>query len=229
MLRFVAITLTLVLASITAQAFASTVYVYAYEGLGWTSNLADPIPPTSNRLSISLTLGAPLAPNTSIAPIGALVSYRLFDGANEITATSAGYSTQTIEVGTDATGQIVVWDIAFIRPVAGYAENTGMSSFAGVAPGPYPSIWPKDGTGYCHAYPQPCDIATNDFSWHGETAWVSYLSTDGTCKSPPYGEPCVGPRPTWTLSTQVVPIPPAVWQFGSALGVMGWMRRKAAA
>jgi hypothetical protein len=26
----------------------------------------------------------------------------------------------------------------------------------------------------------------------------------------------------------VVPIPAAVWLFGSALGVMGWMRRKAA-
>jgi hypothetical protein len=25
----------------------------------------------------------------------------------------------------------------------------------------------------------------------------------------------------------VVPIPPAVWLFGSALGVMGWMRRGA--
>ena len=24
----------------------------------------------------------------------------------------------------------------------------------------------------------------------------------------------------------VVPIPPAAWLFGSALGVMGWMRRK---
>lgn len=23
-----------------------------------------------------------------------------------------------------------------------------------------------------------------------------------------------------------IPIPPAVWLFGSALGVMGWMRRK---
>ncbi len=28
------------------------------------------------------------------------------------------------------------------------------------------------------------------------------------------------------LTAVVVPIPPAVWLFGSALGVMGWMRRK---
>ena len=31
----------------------------------------------------------------------------------------------------------------------------------------------------------------------------------------------------WALFTPVVPVPAAVWLFGSALGVMGWMRRKA--
>lgn len=29
-----------------------------------------------------------------------------------------------------------------------------------------------------------------------------------------------------TFSAQIVPLPPAVWLFGSALGVMGWMRRQ---
>lgn len=33
---------------------------------------------------------------------------------------------------------------------------------------------------------------------------------------------------TWTLTTTPVPVPAAVWLFGSALGLMGWMRRKAA-
>jgi hypothetical protein len=33
---------------------------------------------------------------------------------------------------------------------------------------------------------------------------------------------------TWTKST-VVPVPAAVWLFGSALGLLGWMRRRKAA
>ncbi len=32
---------------------------------------------------------------------------------------------------------------------------------------------------------------------------------------------------TLQVTAAVVPIPAAVWLFGSALGVMGWMRRKA--
>jgi len=35
------------------------------------------------------------------------------------------------------------------------------------------------------------------------------------------------PNDTLTLNVGVVPIPAAVWLFGSALGLLGWMRRKA--
>lgn len=35
--------------------------------------------------------------------------------------------------------------------------------------------------------------------------------------------------PTGIAFQGTVPIPPAVWLFGSALGLMGWMRRKAVA
>lgn len=31
---------------------------------------------------------------------------------------------------------------------------------------------------------------------------------------------------TWTMSAQLVPIPAAAWLFGSALGLLGWMRRR---
>jgi hypothetical protein len=38
----------------------------------------------------------------------------------------------------------------------------------------------------------------------------------------------IGDGVGYYLAEQVIPVPPAVWLFGSALGVMGWMRRKAA-
>ncbi len=33
---------------------------------------------------------------------------------------------------------------------------------------------------------------------------------------------------TYMVRSSVVPVPPALWLFGSALGLLGWMRRKAA-
>lgn len=48
-----------------------------------------------------------------------------------------------------------------------------------------------------------------------------------------YAEPKVNKYVVWAVHDgdpfAVVPIPPTVWLFGSALGVMGWMRRKATA
>jgi len=39
----------------------------------------------------------------------------------------------------------------------------------------------------------------------------------------------IGDGVGYYFAEQVIPLPPAVWLFGSALGVMGWMRRKATA
>jgi hypothetical protein len=38
-----------------------------------------------------------------------------------------------------------------------------------------------------------------------------------------------GEGSTYRLTLQVVPVPAAVWLFGSALGMLGWIRRRAAA
>jgi hypothetical protein len=45
----------------------------------------------------------------------------------------------------------------------------------------------------------------------------------------PYNEGYYRVLQPYLIATEVVPIPAAVWLFGSALGVMGWMRRKAIA
>jgi hypothetical protein len=40
--------------------------------------------------------------------------------------------------------------------------------------------------------------------------------------------PADGNDSLWRFSQSTVPVPPAAWLFGSALGILGWMRRKAA-
>jgi probable HAF family extracellular repeat protein len=43
-----------------------------------------------------------------------------------------------------------------------------------------------------------------------------------------YGRSPTGISQAFVVTLKSIPIPPAVWLFGSALGVMGWLRRKAA-
>lgn len=56
-------------------------------------------------------------------------------------------------------------------------------------------------------------------SWLGTTLTIGNATTCGTCTSPNAGN-------AWTLSIATIPVPAAVWLFGSALGLMGVMRRK---
>lgn len=59
-------------------------------------------------------------------------------------------------------------------------------------------------------------------SWVGTTLVLSNRTCTGPCSSLPAGAYNNGYSYTFT----VVPVPAAVWLFGSALGVMGLMRRK---
>lgn len=62
----------------------------------------------------------------------------------------------------------------------------------------------------------------NTITWDGTTLALRNATCTGPCTTANAGAFNNGQQ--WTFS--VVPVPPAVWLFGSALGVMGWMRRK---
>jgi hypothetical protein len=62
-------------------------------------------------------------------------------------------------------------------------------------------------------------------SWIGTTLILSNASCAGPCSTLPPGNYNVG----FTYTFSAVPVPAAVWLFGSALGVMGVMRRKSGA
>jgi hypothetical protein len=61
--------------------------------------------------------------------------------------------------------------------------------------------------------------------WAGTTLVLSNATCTGICSTLPPGTYNSG----YTYTFSVVPVPAAVWLFGSALGVMGLMRRKSVA
>jgi hypothetical protein len=64
----------------------------------------------------------------------------------------------------------------------------------------------------------PYSFSTSDVHSVADNIWVGPVPRHGVD---------VGYRPIMlSASASVVPVPPAVYLFGSALGVMGWMRRK---
>ncbi|MEQ1801795.1 MAG: PEP-CTERM sorting domain-containing protein [Gammaproteobacteria bacterium] len=61
-------------------------------------------------------------------------------------------------------------------------------------------------------------------AYTGITSFSAYQWIEGSISF--IGEPNHFYAISDTLTVQPVPVPPAAWLFGSALGVMGWMRRK---
>jgi len=77
-------------------------------------------------------------------------------------------------------------------------------------------------------------IATLDnmttISWAGTTLVLANKTCTGPCATLPAGiYNNNGQQWTFTAGPQVVPVPAAVWLFGSALGALGWVRRRDAA
>ena len=101
-----------------------------------------------------------------------------------------------IRVSTDATGAINKWNILTEAPFADNTQN---------------HISTQETSGVC------CSNLISDFTFFCFTV-IDPFSCAGR------GAYLLNNRGRW--STEVVPLPAAVWLLGSALGVLGWMRRR---
>ena len=81
----------------------------------------------------------------------------------------------------------------------------------------------------------PASIASldgmNTIAWSATTLILTNKTCTQACTTLPAGSYNSGQQWTfiWPIPVPPIPVPPAAWLFGSALGVMGWLRRKVAA
>jgi len=144
--------------------------------------------------------------NVHVIAIEDMLDFSFTDGRNTITAEQLNLPT-SIQLSLNANGDIFFWDInlstSFDQP-----ESGGEQSW---------QIWTR-----------------TDFG--GSTA--TDMGMTSVCIGAVGERPCLGSKDdtaivfqgapgTWTAT--VVPVPAAVWLFGSALAGLGWLRRKQAA
>ncbi len=202
MFRSAAITLALCFAAVTAQAAPVK---YQYQGPDFTIGTS-PVEGLTN-ISGYFVLDDAIAPNTLFHAEGdrpelgaAPIALWFTDGVTTITSLS-----EVIDWGmwieTDGTGALSVWQVGLQK-----AGNGPVGTFLNMnvdynfTPGSG-----FDQTHYCNITdPNSC------YSVGGRRVVTDTLN-----------------HGTWTIT--VVPIPAAAYLFGSALGVMGMMRRKATA
>jgi hypothetical protein len=202
MFRSVAITLTLCLATATAQAAPVK---YQYQGPNFNAGNS----PVDGLTGISgyFVLADAIAPNALFHSEldmpeldAAPIELWFTDGVTTITSLSELID-WGFSVETDGAGAPSVWQVALIK-----AGNGPSGTF----------------------------LRMNvEYNWLPESGFdVSvYCNNEWATSCPSQGGRSVVTdalnHGTWTIA--VVPVPPAVWLFGSALGLMGWMRRKVAA
>jgi hypothetical protein len=129
---------------------------------------------------------------------------------------------------TDTTGDWMSWFWDVIPPLPGpTGVPAGVSSFLGLDP-------------TLHANQANSTSFTESIGGFNHTIALSIIADELAINPGPGGvnwtnfpsAPLSTGLPVWNywsgLSVTPVPVPPAVWLFGSALGLLGWIRRKKA-
>jgi hypothetical protein len=204
-------------ALVACLAIAPSIYAaattYTYTGNLFV-NVTDNDPPlgsytTSMSLSGSFTVGAPLTEASDGDISGLVQSFSFFDGRNTITDTDPDLLTPTFLVIVDATGAVLGWNLQVATEIPEYpgVYHDVIRSMSGIGPDPEPVYDPFAGSvdegsiQECFGDPGPAPCYFDE----------AYLSDNPG---------------SWSVS--VVPIPAAAWLFGSALGLLGWIRHKTA-
>jgi hypothetical protein len=158
------------------------------------------------RVSGYFVLSDALAADTgAVIAIADMQDFSFTDGRNTITETQTSLPT-SIFLQTDAAGNIFRWDInvgtSFDQP-----QPSGDQSW---------NIWSRTNFDGSNATDYASTDVCTSFGGTEERPCISSYSDTALILQ--------GTPGTWTATA--VPIPAAVWLFGSALAGLGWMRRK---
>lgn len=207
----------LVLTIVLPISVSSAATVYSYSGNAF-SLFSDSTPPlgmydTSMRVTGKFIVADPL-PEMAFGDIRSLVSYAEFsDGRNTLSTLELPETSYTLNFEVNSTGEITRWVVefqqawsrpSFVGEVREVIQTQGGRDFLSYDWGEI-SICTEVSTGTTGS----CVISTADRDW-------GLLRSGGGLTA---GE--------WSVST-VVPVPASAWLFGSALWLLGWLRRKPA-
>jgi len=185
-------------------------YVYTYIGNNYDTFATDRsgnIYDASMHIELSFTVDNLLInfAGNAAEPFGPILitSFRIFDGVNLFTETSVvmtGYAT-VVNLNTDSFGNVNQWDLR------GRASNSTMTNIGDTET--YMS------SSYVIGFSERDYVSTD----------VCVTMPFGSCINGYYDASVTNNRGTWTVSA--VPVPPALWLFGSGLlGLVGISRRK---
>ena len=183
---------------------AQAAAIYSYVGNNF-NQISDPTPPSgtytgSMSVTGSFEVGSLLSP-MSLADISGLVtSYSFNDGRQTLDDSNSDISSFTIEILGD--GSVGEWRIDVRSPFSSPA-------FVGAT---FQRILTSDTS----------SLVTQDIGSIQECTAVS--GSPASCSSTSLSD--VGQVSLTPGTWSVVPIPAAVWLFGSALGLMGWIRHR---
>ncbi len=207
----------LLLAGLCSQATnASSTYQYAgrnYDTISDNASLSGAYTESmaiAGQLTFTDPLSAILTPGLFFDTSGFITSYSLSDGRFMYDPMNSVIQTLAIKINPD--GSIAAWDMEFRRSYPGE-----IGKIVGAISSTY----------------DPREFADDSYSVQVTAAECTGLQDIGLAfplcvETGPVDAalvqlfgPTVQPG-TWS----VVPVPAAVWLFGSALGLLGWMRRK---